>query len=84
MTVRWTAEARTELADIWLHADSAQRRAVAAAAHAIDRRLAINPDDEGESRDVGCRVLFERPLGIMFHVQRRPPVVHVVRVWKIR
>lgn len=54
MTVRWTAEARSELANIWLRADSAQRRAISAAAHAIDRRLAINPDNEGESRSAGC------------------------------
>lgn len=84
MTVRWTGEARAELADIWLRADSAQRRAITAAAHAIDRRLAINPDDQGESRDAVCRVLFERPLGITFQVERGRDLVHVLRVWKIR
>lgn len=84
MTVGWTAEARRELADIWLRADSTQRRAISAAAHAIDRRLAINPDNEGESRSAGRRVLFERPLGIMFRVHQSRAAVRVTRVWKIR
>lgn len=84
MTVRWTQEARTELAEIWLRADSAQRRAITAVTHAIDQRLAIDPENEGESRSAGRRVLFERPLGIMFRVQRSRAVVRVTRVWKIR
>lgn len=84
MIVGWTTAARTELANMWLRADSAQRRAITAAAHAIDRRLAINPENEGESRDAGCRVLFERPLAITFQVQRSAADVQVLRVWKIR
>ena len=84
MTVRWTPAARTELANVWLRADSAQRRAITAAVHAIDRRLAIHPENEGESRSAGRRVLFELPLGIIFRVQRNKAEVRVSRVWRIR
>lgn len=84
MKVRWSSAARSDLADIWLGADSAKRRAIVVAADAIDKRLMAGAENEGESRPGGRRVLFERPLGILFKVRHTQAVVRVMRVWKFR
>jgi len=84
MNVRWAPTAREELTKIWVRADSAKRRAITSAAHAIDVRLAGDPDSEGESRAAGERVLFERPLGVVFQVQPDRSAVRVLRVWTFR
>lgn len=84
MKVRWAPTARKELANIWLSADSEQRRAITAAADLLDRRLRANAADEGESRSAGRRVVFEAPLGILFHVDKKRSVVRVTRVWTFK
>lgn len=82
MRIRWSTTARDELAKMWLKADSYHRRALTAAADGIDNRLRTNPEDEGESRWDDWRVLFERPLGVLFRVEEHESVVHVYRVWQ--
>ena len=84
MKVRWTPAARTDLADIWLKADSAQRRVITTAAQEIDNRLAVDAKNEGESRPDGRRIFFESPLGVAFRVDAAGAEVHVLRVWRIR
>jgi hypothetical protein len=61
--VLWLAAAEQELAQIWLNA--ADRSAVTSASNRIDRRLQSNPEDEGESRPNGQRIVFETPLGVL-------------------
>lgn len=80
MIVRWADTARGELADLWLRADSAGRRQIALAAHAIDKRLGTNTEHEGESRQGDRRVLFEAPLGILFSIEEIGAAVRVLRV----
>jgi hypothetical protein len=59
--VRWTRKARLQqLAQVWLNAPD--RNAVTAAANEVDRLLAANPSDLGESRAGGLRVLIVEPL----------------------
>jgi hypothetical protein len=82
MTIWWAPTARSELADLWLHADSMERRAIGTAAHAIDKRLEVDPADQGESRGDGCRILFERPLGAVFRVEQERSSVVVLRGWQ--
>lgn len=84
MNVRWAETARGELADLWLRADSAERRQIALAAHAIDKRLGTNAEREGESRQGDRRVLFEAPLGILFCIEENGAAVRVLRVWQFR
>lgn len=83
MKVLWTPSARNDLADLWLKADSVQRRRITVAAQSIDNRLAIDPSNEGESRPGGRRICFEVPLGISFRVDQRGGTVSVLRVWQI-
>jgi hypothetical protein len=56
--VRWLQSALDELADQWLRATSEERQAITSAAHAVERRLAEDPVEEGESRPKGRRITF--------------------------
>jgi plasmid stabilization system protein ParE len=78
--VRWKKVARENLAEIWLQA--ADRNAVTRATHRIDQLLRSNPEQKGESRDGGRRVLLEPPLGVVFRVRTQGQIVEVLRVWQ--
>jgi hypothetical protein len=84
MRVRRIPSARADLVEIWLRENSSQWRAIASAAHAIDKRLAADPENEGESRAAGRRILFEAPLGAVFRVHRQGSLVSVLRVWEFQ
>lgn len=84
MKVLWTPSARNDLADLWLKADSAQRQMITSATGSIDRRLAADPANEGESRPGGRRISFAPPLGVAFRVDQGRATVSVLRVWRIR
>lgn len=72
-SVTWVRAAQAELAAAWLAADD--REAVTRAAAEIDRRLAADAPDEGESRFGDVRITFERPLVATFHVNRPKAIV---------
>jgi plasmid stabilization system protein ParE len=78
-TVTWKPEAERHLATIW--SQTKDRNAVSKAAHVIDKMLGVNPEEVGESREEGFRVLFERPLGVMFAISPDDRTVLVVTVW---
>lgn len=80
-TVVWKPEAERRLASIWNHATN--RNAIAKATHAIDNFLGRDPEEAGESRDEGFRVLLERPLGVIFEVSPDDRIARVVAVWTI-
>jgi hypothetical protein len=65
-TVRWTREARDQLAAVWLAASD--RAAVTHAAHRIEAALRRDPTVEGESRDAGRRLVIDYPLAVMYRV----------------
>jgi hypothetical protein len=68
--------------ELWTNA--AQRQRVTDAANEIDRRLATDPSNEGESRDRGRRMTFVAPLGVIFRVLPEQRVVVVIAVWQFR
>lgn len=82
MMVRWEKIAVAALADAWLAADSHERRLIVDAAAQIDQLLATAPEESGESRPEGRRVLFVSPLGVLFKVGG--DAVSVLRVWRLR
>jgi hypothetical protein len=67
---------------VWMA--SADREAVTTASAELDRRLADDPEDEGESRVNTLRITFEKPLAIYFDVNSEKKLVQVVRVWEYR
>lgn len=81
-TVLWMPDAENELAAVWMA--SADRTAVTTAAAELDRRLADDPENEGESRVGTRRITFEKPLAIYFDVDAARRRVQVVRVWEFR
>lgn len=81
-SVTWLTDAENGLAAIWMAA--ADRAAVTRAANEIDRRLALNGPDEGESRPNNMRITFTRPLAVLFRVDVLARTVAVGRVWEFR
>jgi plasmid stabilization system protein ParE len=78
-TVTWVPSAEQRLADIWLHAPDRDR--VTRAAHDIDQRLRRDPENDGESRSNGRRILISIPLGVIFRVFPEDRLVEVLTVW---
>jgi len=78
-TVVWVSAAEQELAELWMRPGTA--RAVSAAAHAIDKTLSQNPEEAGESRGPGQRILLEPPLGVTFEVLANDRMARVLDVW---
>jgi mRNA-degrading endonuclease RelE of RelBE toxin-antitoxin system len=79
-TVTWKPEAERRLAELWLNATD--RTAITRAANEIDRRLQTNPDQEGESRSDGRRLLLVKPLAVIFEVVPDDRIVYVLTVWQ--
>ncbi len=83
-TVLYRPSAQDHLANIWLTAPDQQ--AVADAADEIDRILAANPLDAGESRGGNSRIIIERPLTVLYDVYTDDSLVEVFAVffWRRR
>lgn len=81
-TVFWTKKAEEQLALIW--AAAPDRTAVADFADAMDRALAMEPQDVGESRADGYRIDFRGGLAIIFIVSESDRTVSVVSAWRFR
>jgi hypothetical protein len=77
--VLWLSAAEKVLA-LWL--DEPIRADVTRAADEIDRRHRRNPDEEGESRPRGRRILFVPPLAITYKVFPDENLVVVSDVWR--
>jgi len=82
-TVVWMRAAQNQLATLWTGADPALRRAITAAADSIDKQLAVNPQLLGESRSHGRRILFVRPLYVIFRVNEPDRQVVVLTVRRV-
>ena len=79
--IHWLPSAESELAEIWLA--SSDRKRITTAAAELDRRLAANAPDEGESRSNELRITFELPLAIVFRVLADVNLVEVGQVWLV-
>ena len=77
-TVVYVPSAEDQLAEIWMAATD--REAVTVASDRIDRTLADDPADAGESCPDGYRVLIELPLVVYFHILEADRMVRVLRV----
>lgn len=78
--VIWTATAERKLTEVWLSA--ADRGLVADAANSMDRLLQLNPEQLGESRESGRRILLINPLAVKFRVYPEDRVVRVLYAWR--
>lgn len=81
--VVWAESALDEPATLWLTADSVSRQAITAAQAQIDHLLERSPEDVGESRPGGRRIVFVPPLGVVFSVRESDRAAKVLRIWSI-
>ena len=77
--VVWDVQAFRKLEQIWDQADDLGP--AVDAFDEIERRLADDPEHQGESRPRGRRVLIIAPLGVLFRAQPRLKEVYVLDVW---
>jgi hypothetical protein len=82
--VEWLQLALDDLASVWVQADSTLRQTISTATNLIDSRLRTAPDQQGESRADGERILFIPPLGISFEVDSQQHLVNILHVWAFR
>jgi hypothetical protein len=54
------------------------------ASRRVDQQLHLTPQEQGESRDAGSRILFEAPLGIIYKVDEEKKLVRILRAWMYR
>lgn len=81
--VEWLQSALDELAEVWMRADAPLRQAITQAAHIIEQRLRLNPD-EGESREGDERVFLLPPLGLVFEVDQPHRLITILHIWLVR
>ncbi|HKB05788.1 MAG TPA: hypothetical protein VKD90_26565 [Gemmataceae bacterium] len=79
--VIWRDTALNELADDMVRADLPTQDLIARQVEALNRRLATDPLNEGESRTGRVRVAFADPVGILFTVSEIDQVVWVTHFW---
>jgi len=82
-SLQWSHRALDALARIWLE-NSGSRNEISQAAATIDQFLAVDPEERGESRDKGRRVLFVLPLVVTFRVDVDRGVVRVLDLREAR
>ena len=78
-TVLWKPEAERQLATICTR--SANRNLNTDSSRLIDKTLGVKPEEVGESREGGFRILLEPPLGVIYTVSEGDRKVDVVAVW---
>ncbi len=80
-TVVYRLSAESHLAELWN--DATDRQQITNAADEIDSRLAKDPHHEGESRSADTRIVFVRPLAVLFEISDPDRMVHVLKVWRV-
>ncbi|HXD85771.1 MAG TPA: hypothetical protein VN641_04715 [Urbifossiella sp.] len=73
--VRWHDPASTALLAQLVRA--ADKQHILRAAREIERRLALNPAEEGESRGASHRLLFVRPLSVLYRIDESATTVYI-------
>ncbi|MBI1902894.1 MAG: hypothetical protein HYS13_17495 [Planctomycetia bacterium] len=79
-TVVWSSVAERELANLWLNAGD--RDVITRAAYAMDKELRADPENAGESRSEGRRIVFAAPVAAVYFVFEDDRRVEVLHVWR--
>jgi hypothetical protein len=74
-TVVWRQRAETQLARHWIRA--ANKDAFSGYVEQVERILARNPAEQGESRENSYRLWFHRPLQVLFQIDEPNKIVRV-------
>jgi hypothetical protein len=76
--VEWLQSVEADLQTLWQRTEEID--ALTGYAEQIDKILARNPMDQGESRSQGIRVWIRRPLGVLYHVDDNIKLVRIRRI----
>jgi hypothetical protein len=76
--------AATPLIESWEVADASLREAILEALCLVEQQLSRHPQEQGESRGDGVRILFQAPLGVLFTLDDHKKLVHILRCWAFR
>ena len=79
--VIWRSRALDELADALVGSDLAVQDLIERQVKDLNRRLSVDPTNEGESRSGNIRVTFADPVGIIFEVASADGIVRVLNFW---
>jgi hypothetical protein len=60
------------------------RKAISQASNRIEKQLARDPENVGESREGDDRVCHDFPLGLIFELDSANKVVRVLQVWMFK
>jgi hypothetical protein len=77
-TVLWRRDAEAQLVALFLR--SAFKDALLEGVQVLDRTLALNPHEQGESRNENMRIAFFRPLCIRYQIDETSKTVLIVSV----
>lgn len=83
MRVEWAEEALDQLSDLYVVLPLAEQDAMARLVERINRSLAVNPDELGESRKPWVRVWFVNELMVRFDISPAEQVVTVYEVTRV-
>ena len=78
-TVIWQPSAEMDLATAWT--ESNDRVAISQAAERIDNVLGKIPEEAGESRSDGQRLLIDSPLAVIYRPEPLDRCVFVSAIW---
>lgn len=78
--VSWEEEATKEMLAQTAAADPAHQQSVIEASLEVERLLSDKPDQIGESRELGSRVLIVQPLTIVYHINHFEQEVFVTSI----
>jgi hypothetical protein len=79
--VIWRTRALDELANALVRSDLATQDQIEDQVKDLNRRLALDPVNEGESRSGNIRVTFADSVGIIFEVAPADGIVRVLSFW---
>jgi hypothetical protein len=84
MRVEWAEDALDQLSDLYVVLSLIEQDAMAKSVTGINRRLAENPEDLGESRTPWVRVWFVDGLILRFDIHPAEQVVTVYEVTRVK
>jgi hypothetical protein len=74
-------ESLSPLRMAWEMGDAALREAIMRATLHVDEQLGQDPQEQGESREGGARIVFQAPVAVLFEVDADKKLVTVLRSW---
>ena len=80
--IEWMSRASNCLAQIWM--DATDRHAINETVDRIEAAIHRDPTGAGESRSEDARIIFDLPIGMLYHVDPRTETAVIMALWVVR